>query len=257
MGKLEGKVALITGSARGQGATEARLFLAEGARVVITDVLDKLGTHLVAELGPDTTYCHLDVSSETDWRAAVRHTLDVFGALHILVNNAGINVTRRIEDTTVEEFMRIVSINQLGSWLGIKSVMEPMRAAGGGSIVNIVSCAVVAGIAGKTAYVGSKHAMRGISRAAAGELGHYGIRVNAILPGGIDSDMTRGVLGPDRFAGNPIPRIGRPDEVAQAVLFFASDESTYCTGSELLVDGGHTATPLPQTAPSVEAATPS
>jgi 3alpha(or 20beta)-hydroxysteroid dehydrogenase len=248
MGRLDGKVALITGAARGQGATEARLFLAEGAKVVITDVLDDLGKQLVTELGAATIFCHLDVSSQSDWEHAVRDAVAAFGGLHILVNNAGINVTRLIEDTTVDEFMHIVSVNQLGSWLGIKSVIEPMRAAGGGSIVNIVSCSVVAGIAGKTAYVGSKHAMRGISRAAAGELGHYGIRVNAILPGGIDSDMTRGALAPDRFATNPIPRIGQADEIARAVLFFASDESTYCTGSELLVDGGHTATPLPPAA---------
>jgi 3alpha(or 20beta)-hydroxysteroid dehydrogenase len=248
MGRLTGKVALITGSGRGQGAAEARLFVAEGASVVITDVLDDLGERLATELGPDTSYCHLDVRSETDWQLAVRHAVDTFGALHILVNNAGINATRLIEDTSVEEFMDIVSVNQLGSWLGIKSVIEPMRTAGGGAIVNIVSCSVTAGIAGKTAYVGSKHAMRGISRAAAGELGHYGIRVNAILPGGIDTDMTRGALAPDRFVKNPIPRIGRLDEIAQAVLFLASDESTYCTGSELLVDGGQTATPLPPAA---------
>ena len=245
MGKLDGKVALITGSARGQGAGEARCFLAEGAKVVITDVLDDVGEALVAELGPNATYHHLDVSSEADWQAAVRHAVATFGGLHVLVNNAGINISSLIEDTPVDEFLRIVAVNQLGSWLGIKSVIEPMRNAGGGSIVNIISCSVVAGIAGKAAYVGSKYAMQGISKVAAGELGVYGIRVNAVLPGGIDSDMTRGVLADDRFVNTPVPRIGRPDEIAKAVLFFASDDSSYCTGAELLVDGGHTATPLP------------
>ena len=244
MGKLDGKVALVTGSGRGQGETEARLFLDEGAHVVITDVLDDEGKQLAGELGSDATFCHLDVTSEDDWTAAVHHAVETFGGLHVLVNNAGINISRMMEDTPVEEFMRVFEVNTLGSWLGIKSVIEPMRAAGGGSIVNIVSVSVVAGLAGKTAYVGSKHAMRGISHAAAGELGIYNIRVNAILPGGVESAMTRGVIPPSQFADNPIPRIGQPEEIAKAALFLACADSSYCTGAELVIDGGMSATPL-------------
>ena len=200
---------------------------------MITDVLDDEGKQLAGELGSDATYCHLDVTSEDDWTAAVHHAVETFGGLHVLVNNAGINISRMMEDTPVEEFMRVFEVNTLGSWLGIKSVIEPMRAAGGGSIVNIVSVSVVAGLAGKTAYVGSKHAMRGISRAAAGELGIYNIRVNAILPGGVESEMTRGVIPPSQFADNPIPRIGQPEEIAKAALFLACADSSYCTGAEI------------------------
>ena len=150
----------------------------------------------------------------------------------MLVNNAGINISRMIEDIPAEEFMRVFEVNTLGSWLGIKSVIEPMRAAGGGSIVNIVSVSVVAGLAGKTAYVAqTRHA--GHQPRGGRQLGIYNIRVKAILPGGVESAMTRGVIPPSQFADNPIPRIGQPEEIAKAALFLACSDSLYCTGAEL------------------------
>jgi 3alpha(or 20beta)-hydroxysteroid dehydrogenase len=244
-GRLRGKVALITGAARGQGAAHARLFAAEGASVVIADILDDDGVAVAAELGPAAQYCHLDVGDPAQWPSAVDFTVATFGGLDILVTNAGLNVGGSIEDASLEDFAAMVNTNQLGCWYGIKCVIAPMRSRGGGSIVAIGSVASLHGVMGKAAYVGTKHAVRGIMKSAASELGEYGIRVNAVYPGGIDTPMTKGVLAPDRFDGQAIARIGRPDEVAEAVLFLASDASSYCTGTEILVDGGLSATPLP------------
>jgi 3alpha(or 20beta)-hydroxysteroid dehydrogenase len=237
LGKLDGRVGLITGSARGQGAAAARLFVQEGARVVVSDILDDLGETLAAELGSTATYSRLDVTDPAGWAAAVEATVAAFGKLDILVNNAGVNLTASIEETSVDDFMHIVGVNQLGTWLGVKSVLPEMQAAGGGSIVNIVSIGAMTSLVDKSAYLGSKWAVRGMTKCLASELGRYGIRVNAVHPGGIATSMTEGISS-DAYEDLPVPRLGRPDEIARAVLFFASDDSAYCTGAELVVDGG-------------------
>src|SRR5271155_4056589 len=156
MGRLDGKVALITGAARNQGEAEARRFVAEGAKVIVTDVLDELGASVANDLGNDTLWCHLDVTSSSDWAKAVEAGVDAFGKLNVLINNAGIFPMATIEEMSEEDFMRVISINQLGCWLGMKSVIEPMRKAGGGAIVNTASVAGIAGIPGMSAYVSSK-----------------------------------------------------------------------------------------------------
>jgi 3alpha(or 20beta)-hydroxysteroid dehydrogenase len=237
VGKLEGRVALITGSARGQGAEEARLFVQEGARVIVSDVLDDLGEEVAAELGAAAIYRRLDVTDPAGWNAAVEATVAAFGRLDVLVNNAGVNLTASIEATSPNDFMHIVSVNQLGTWLGIKSVLPAMRAGGGGSIVNIVSLGAMTSLADKSAYLGSKWAVRGMTKCLASELGRHRIRVNAVHPGGIATSMTEGISS-DAYEDLPVPRLGRADEIARAVLFFASDDSSYCTGAELVVDGG-------------------
>ena len=245
-GRLAGKVALISGGARGMGACEARLFVAEGARVVVGDVLDAEGRAVAKGLGEAGGYVSLDVTSEADWQAAVEHTQEEFGRLDVLVNNAGIVRAGSIEHTSLEDFEAVVRVNQIGCFLGIKSVIAAMRASGGGAIVNISSIAGLIGVAGVAGYVASKHAVRGLTKAAALELGVDGIRVNSVHPGGVDTPMTnQGLLEEEQrnaiYAENPIPRVGRPEEVANLVLFLASDESAYCTGGEYLIDGGTTA----------------
>lgn len=248
-GKLENKVALITGAARGQGEAQARMFAAEGARVAIGDVLDDAGANVAAELGDRAVFCHLDVTDEGSWNTTVATVLATFGGIDILVNGAGVNHTGLMEDTSAEDFLRMVHVNQLGPWLGMRAVMTPMRDAGGGSIVNVISASVIVQLVGKTAYAGSKAATQAITRIAARELGRFGIRVNAVLPGGVATEMTKEFWPTDaeydeRFSDQPVPRIGHVDEVARAVLFLASDDSSYCAGTELLVDGGLTAAPL-------------
>ena len=248
-GRIAGKVAIITGAARGQGEAQARMFVAEGANVVIADVLDEPGRAVVAELGDRARFSHLDVSDEAGWDATIAETLEMFGTIDILVNGAGVNHTGLMEDTTVDDFLRMVHINQLGPWLGMRAVMAPMRDAGGGSIVNVISASVIVQLVGKSAYAGSKGGMRAITQIAARELGRFHIRVNAVLPGGVATPMTKEFWPTNeeydaRFGDQPIPRIGQADEVARAVLFLASDEASYCAGTELLVDGGLTAAPL-------------
>jgi 3alpha(or 20beta)-hydroxysteroid dehydrogenase len=229
------------------GACEARRFVAEGARVVLGDVLDAEGEALAKELGDAAHYRHLDVTSEADWQAAVEHTTRDFGRLDILINNAGIIRTGAIEHTALEDFEAVIQVNQIGTFLGIKSVIGAMRAAGGGSIINISSVAGLMGVARLPGYVASKHAVRGLTKVAALELGHDGIRVNSVHPGGVDTPMLSGDVTIDPaqrdavYGANPIPRIGQPEDVANVVLFLASDESAYCTGGEYLVDGGATA----------------
>jgi len=243
--RLSGKVALITGAARGQGAAAARRFAAEGAQVMITDVLDDQGKELAAELGAE--YCHLDVSSEESWAEAIAFTVKTFGEITVLVNNAGILHFSALADTKLADYQRVIGINQVGTFLGMRSVVETMKAAGGGSIVNVSSVEGLGGMPYLTAYTASKFAIRGMTKVAAMELGQHGIRVNSVHPGAIDTDMVSEALGRP-IDVSPIGkklalrRIGQPEDVANVVLFLASDDSAYCTGGEFVVDGGATAT---------------
>jgi 3alpha(or 20beta)-hydroxysteroid dehydrogenase len=240
LGSLDGKVALITGAARGQGEAEARLFAAEGAKVVIGDVRDDVGEALAKDLGDATVYQHLDVSRADEWDAAVAATTGQFGSLDILVNNAGILFTGLIEDTTLDDYMRIVNVNQVGCWLGMKTAVAAMKERGG-SIVNISSTGGLKGIRGMSAYVSSKFAVRGMTKVAALEFGQYGIRVNSVHPGAVDTDMVREMPGRGENPGlrtMPIARSGTAEEIANLVLFLASDASSYCTGAEFVADGG-------------------
>ncbi len=248
---LEGKVALISGAARGMGAEEARLFASQGAKVVLGDVLDEAGETTAAAIGASAIFVHLDVTSESDWQATVEKTQEVFGSLDILVNNAGILRYGLLEQTSLEEFETVVGVNQTGTFLGMKSVVATMRRGGGGSIINISSLAGIEGVGGAFSYTASKFAVRGMTKVAAIELGASGIRVNSVHPGGIETPMTRpfGVTtteGASPSSDSPIPRIGRPDEVANLVLWLASDKSSYCTGSEFVIDGGVSAGRMPK-----------
>jgi 3alpha(or 20beta)-hydroxysteroid dehydrogenase len=247
MGRLDGKVALITGGARGMGKAHARHFVAEGAKVVLGDLLDDKGKALAAELGEDNCrYVHHDVTSEADWTAAVSVTTDAFGTLNVLINNAGILKNKKIADMTLAEFRQVIDVNLIGEWLGVKSVIAPMTMAGGGSIVNISSVEGFTGAAGMSAYSASKFGVRGITRSAAQELGKLGIRVNSVHPGGIITTMTATAFesftdisdGEGFLKSLPIPRFAKSSEVSPLVVFLASDESSYCTGSEFVVDGG-------------------
>ncbi len=248
-GDLEGKVALISGGARGMGAEEARLFVSEGARVVIGDVLDAEGEKTAAEIGKDALYVHLDVTQEADWKAAVARVEEHFGQLDVLVNNAGILRFGLLEQTELEEYELVIRINQIGCFLGMKSAAPAMRRAGAGSIVNISSLAGIKGVGGAIAYTASKFAVRGMTKTAAIELGSAGIRVNSVHPGGVDTLMTTSIEGnadaAEREYDYPIPRIARPGEVAQLVLWLASDKSSYSTGAEFLIDGGDCAGDMP------------
>jgi 3alpha(or 20beta)-hydroxysteroid dehydrogenase len=249
-GDLEGKVALISGGARGMGAEEARLFASEGARVVIGDVLDAEGEATSEAIGEAALYVHLDVTSESDWKSAVAQAEAHFGKLDVLVNNAGILRFGMLEETELSEYELVIRINQTGVFLGMKSAAPAMRRAGAGSIVNISSAAGMKGVGGAVAYTASKYAVRGMTKTAAIELGAAGIRVNSVHPGGIETPMTTPVGATSdsekRQYTYPIPRIGRPEEVAQLVLWLASDKSSYSTGSEFMVDGGDSAGSMPE-----------
>jgi 3alpha(or 20beta)-hydroxysteroid dehydrogenase len=240
-GRLAGKVALISGAARGQGAAEARLFAAEGAQVVLGDVLDEECRGVAAEVGEAAAFTHLDVTDEAQWEAAVAFAEDRFGPLSVLVNNAGILHFQVVHKTEADDFDRIMRVNVRGVFLGIKSATASLEKAGGGAIVNISSTAGLQGLPYVAAYVASKWAVRGLTKSAAIDLGHKGIRVNSVHPGGIDTPMVAGTSGDAPFYKRlPVPRMGTPEEVAQAVLFLASDEAAYITGAELAVDGGAT-----------------
>ncbi len=241
-GRLEGKVALISGGARGQGATEAELFISEGARVVIGDVLDDEGKATAERLGEACRYVHLDVTVEEDWQNALQFTIDEFGAPDTLINNAGIFIIRPIAMTSVEEFERVQNINTTGVFLGIKTVGPVMCENQRGSIINISSVAGLKGTAGTIAYSASKWAVRGMTKCAANEYAAFGVRVNSIHPGIIDTPMLAefdqwGVRESLRDS-IPMGKETGPESVANLALYLASDESAYSTGSEFVVDGG-------------------
>jgi 3alpha(or 20beta)-hydroxysteroid dehydrogenase len=248
--RLDGKVALITGAARGQGEAIARLFASEGARVLVTDVLESEGRAVAAGLGDKAAWQALDVRDEQQWTQAVAACTSAFGRLDVLVNNAGIGIPpRRIEDETVEGHRFTLDVNLTGVWNGIRAVMPVMTAQRSGSIVNTSSIDGLVGTAGMASYVASKYAVTGLTRTVALEAGGRGIRVNAVHPGVIETPMVAEAPAEIRaridrlMARQPIPRTGTPLEIAYAVLFFAGEESSYCTGSSLVVDGGHLAGP--------------
>ena len=248
--RLEGKVALISGGSRGQGAVEAKLVAQEGAKVVIGDILDAEGQRIEAEInetGGECVYVHLDVTSEEDWRNAIGQAVSRFGKLDILVNNAGIYPPASIEDTTEELWDRIMDINGKGVFLGTKLAIPEMRKAGGGSIINISSVAGLRASAGAATYGASKGAVRLLTKSTAIQYAGDNIRCNSVHPGVIETDMTLPNLLRDEDARQrsadrvPLGRIGQPEDVAWGVLFLASDESSFMTGSELVIDGGRTA----------------
>jgi NAD(P)-dependent dehydrogenase (short-subunit alcohol dehydrogenase family) len=250
MARLAGKVALISGGARGQGAAETRLFVREGAAVVFGDVLDDDGKKVEAEIratGGQATYVHLDVTREADWRAAVATAVQTYGRLSVLVNNAGILFRARIEDTSEADWDRIMAVNVKGVFLGTKAALPAMRQAGGGSIINISSTAGLVGSPGGTAaYTATKGAVRLFTKSTAIQHAREGIRCNSVHPGPIATDMIKDVLEDQkawegRLRRLPMGRAGTADEVAYGVLYLASDESSYVTGSELVIDGGTTA----------------
>jgi NAD(P)-dependent dehydrogenase (short-subunit alcohol dehydrogenase family) len=250
MGRLDGKVALISGGARGQGAAEAKLFAREGAHVVFGDVLDEEGRQVEAEIrtaGGDATYVHLDVTSEDHWRAAVALAEHTYRRLNILVNNAGIVIRKSIEETTEDDLDRILAVNLKGVFLGTKHAIPAMRRAGGGSIINISSTAGLVGNPyGSSAYTATKGAVRLFTKATAMQHAKDNIRCNSVHPGPIDTAMIRDTLAEpalreERLNRIPLRRIGRPEDVAYGVLYLASDESSFVTGSELVIDGGTTA----------------
>jgi 3alpha(or 20beta)-hydroxysteroid dehydrogenase len=246
MGRLDGKVALITGGARGMGKSHVRHFAAEGARVVFGDVLDDKGAKVAAGLDERSCrYIHHDVTSEAQWAAAVAAAVDTFGRLDVLVNNAGVLKFAPIADMSLDDFRRILEVNAVGCWLGMKTVIEPMKAAGGGSIINISSIEGFTGAAGLSAYSASKFAIRGMTKVAARELGQFGIRVNSVHPGGVITSMilsqaeAADQMDPEAFLkAMPLSRFAEPAEISRLVAFLASDESSYSTGSEFIADGG-------------------
>jgi 3alpha(or 20beta)-hydroxysteroid dehydrogenase len=225
------------------GEATVRLFVEHGAKVVIGDIAEEQGEALAQELGEAAAFCRMDVTSEEDWSKAVAVAQE-FGPLNVLVNNAGMVHMASITDTTPEDFMRVVQVNQLSTFLGVRAVIEPMKAAGVGSIINVSSIDGLHSCSGLGAYSSSKWAVRGFTKAAAIELGQYGIRVNSVHPGGIFTEMGgKGLISEDDinqsiYKDFPIPRVGQPEEVANVTLFLATDEASYSTGSEFVADGG-------------------
>ncbi|WP_102144262.1 glucose 1-dehydrogenase [Mycobacterium hubeiense] len=236
MGRVDGKVALISGGARGMGAAHARMLVAEGAKVVIGDILDEEGKALADELGAAARYAHLDVTQADQWDAAVAVATEEFGLLNVLVNNAGIVALGKIGKFDMAQWQKVIDVNLTGTFLGMQAAVGAMKAAGGGSIINVSSIEGLRGAAMVHPYVASKWAVRGLTKSAALELGAKNIRVNSIHPGFIRTPMTEHF--PDDMLAIPLGRPGQSDEVSTFVVFLASDESSYATGAEFVMDGG-------------------
>jgi 3alpha(or 20beta)-hydroxysteroid dehydrogenase len=246
MGRLSGKVAIVTGGAQGQGAAIVRGFVAEGAKVVIADIATDEGELLAKELGDVAAFVRHDVTSEADWEATVGTAKERFGRVDVLINNAGILLFSELTATSLEDYEKVIRINQFGTFLGMRSVVTAMEEVGGGSIVNTSSIEGLGGMPFLVAYTSSKFAIRGMTKAAAMELGPKKIRVNSVHPGMIDTGMTR-IHGGDaamEWGGQRVAlkRVGLPEDVVGMYVFLASDESSFCTGAEYVVDGGATAT---------------
>lgn len=250
MGRLDGKVVLISGGARGQGACHGRMMAQEGASVVLGDILDAEGQQTAAAIraaGGEATYVHLNVTSESDWQAAVATAEKNYGKLNVLVNNAGILLRSRIDEMTEDDFDRILAINLKGVFLGTKQAIAAMRRAGGGSIINISSTAGLVGSPGETAaYSATKGGVRLFTKSTAVQHAKDNIRCNSIHPGPIETEMIRDMLDSatmleQRMRRLPLKRIGKAEDISYGVIYLASDESSFVTGSELVIDGGTTA----------------
>ena len=247
--RLENKVALISGGSRGMGAVEAKLFASEGARIIIGDIREEEGRQVEAQInesGGECFFAHLDVTSEANWLEAVAQAVARYGKLDILINNAGIFPMEKIEETTEESWDMVMDVNAKGVFLGTKSVIPAMRAAGGGSIINLSSIAGLVGSTYSASYNASKGAVRLLTKSTAIQYAREGIRANSIHPGLIDTLMAANLLADEdlrqrRVATTPMGRVGRAEEVAYGALYLASDESSFMTGSELVIDGGFTA----------------
>ncbi|MFB6618183.1 SDR family NAD(P)-dependent oxidoreductase [Streptomyces sp. NPDC056367] len=237
---LEGKVVLVTGAGRGQGAAEARLFAEAGARVVVTDVREEEGREIAASLGDQGLFVRHDVTDAASWAGVVEAAVSAFGTVSALVNNAALWRTAHVEKQSLEDFETLLRVNLLGPFLGIQAVAPVLRAAGGGSVVNISSTAGLVGIPGHAAYGSTKFGLRGLTRSAALDLAGDRIRVNSVHPGAIDTPMVAEAVAGRDWSHVPLGRMGRPEEVGELVLFLCSDASSYVTGTEFTVDGGMT-----------------
>jgi len=238
--RLEGKIALISGAAKGMGASHARAIVAEGGKVILGDISDEHTKSLAAELGSDNALAvHLDVTSANDWAQAVKAGIERFGKINVLVNNAGILHGAPLETYEDKDWYRLMDVNLNGVFKGIRAIIPAMKTCAGGSIINISSTAGMKGFAGASAYVTSKFAIRGLTKAAAVELAMDGIRVNSVHPGNIDTDMIAGMY--KKLPHVPMERLGRAEEISNLVVFLASDESSFSTGAEFIADGGEIA----------------
>jgi 3alpha(or 20beta)-hydroxysteroid dehydrogenase len=243
MGRLEGRIAIITGAARGMGAATAELFVVEGARVVLTDVLEAEGRALASRLGPAALFVRHDVREEGDWQQVTARAREQFGGIDILVNNAAVLAAQPLLDMSQNDFRRVIDINLIGTFLGLKVAGRELVARRKGAIVNISSIDGMKGANGLGAYNASKWAVRGLTKTAALEFGPRGVRVNSVHPGGVYTAMANPTGAPlehvnKDYSQVPLQRIGMPEEIARATLWLASDEASYVNGAELLVDGG-------------------